>query len=102
MAKKAGRPPGAKNKVGHDEKEFLKGLLSDTAEEYRAAFIDMAKASVPGSKNFDKVKAARFLTLRADISKMIVPKPVEIDANISSSEFEELLGLASKWDDETE
>ena len=40
--------------------------------------------------------------MRADISKMIVPKPVEIDANISSSEFEELLGLAAKWDDEAE
>lgn len=100
MAKKAGRPAGAKNKVGHDEKEFLKGLLSETAEEYRAAFIDLAKSAVPGSKTFDKVKAARFLNLRADISKMIVPKPVEIDATIQATDFEMLVGIANKWDDE--
>ena len=39
MVKKAGRPPGAQNKVGKDEKEFIKGLLGDTQEQYREAFL---------------------------------------------------------------
>lgn len=100
MAKKAGRPLGSKNKRGHDEKEFLKSLLSDTASQYRAAFVDMANAAVPRSKGYDKVKAARFIKVRAEISKMIVPKPVEIDANIQSSDWETLMSICNKWDDE--
>lgn len=94
MPKKAGRPPGAQNKVGKEEKEFLKGLLGDTQEQYRDAFIYYANraASNEDDRRF-------FVTLRNDISKMIVPKPVEIDATIDASEFETLLGFCSKWDD---
>lgn len=92
---KAGRPPGAQNKVGKDEKEFLKGLLGDTQEEYRNAFLYYAKRS---QTNEDDRKF--FVTLRNDISKMIVPKPVEVDATLEVSDFQVLLGECSKWDDE--
>lgn len=93
--RKAGRPPGAQNKVGKDEKEFIKGLLGDSQEEYRKAFMYYAKNS---PNNADDRKF--FVTLRNELTKMIVPKPVEIDATIESSDFEALLGLCSKWDDE--
>lgn len=95
MAGKAGRPLGAKNKVGKDEKEFLKGLLGDTQKEYRNAFLYYAKQS---AKNEDDRKF--FVTLRNDISKMIVPKPVEVDATLEVSDFQMLLGECAKWDDE--
>ncbi len=93
--KKAGRPPGAQNKVGKDEKEFIKGLLGETQEEFHDAFIYYAKRS---KENEEARKF--FMSVRNDLTKMIVPKPVEIDATIESSDFEALLGMASKWDDE--
>jgi len=95
MAKKAGRPPGAQNKVGKDEKEFLKGLLGETQEQYRDALVYYANSS---RTNADDRKF--FVTLRNDISKMIVPKPVEIDATVNESNFATLLGICNKWDDE--
>lgn len=93
--KKAGRPKGAQNKVGKDEKEFIKGLLGETQEEFHDAFIYYAKRS---KENEDARKF--FMSVRNDLTKMIVPKPVEIDATIEASDFEALLGMASKWDDE--
>lgn len=95
MAKKAGRPPGTKNKVGREEKEFLKGLLGETQQQYHDAFIYYAQRS---AVNEDDRKF--FVSLRNDISKLIVPKPVEVDANIEASDFEVLLGMCKKWDDE--
>lgn len=95
MAKKAGRPPGTKNKVGREEKEFLKGLLGETQQQYHDAFIYYAQRS---AENEDDRKF--FVSLRNDISKLIVPKPVEVDANIEASDFEMLLGMCKKWDDE--
>lgn len=95
MAKKAGRPPGAQNKVGKDEKEFIKGLLGDSQEEYREAFMYYAKNA---SSNAEDRKF--FITVRNDLTKLIVPKPVEIDGTMEISDFETLLGLCSKWDDE--
>jgi hypothetical protein len=95
MAKKAGRPPGAQNKVGKDEKEFIKGLLGDSQEEYREAFMYYAKNA---SSNAEDRKF--FITVRNDLTKLIVPKPVEIDGTMEISDFDTLLGLCSKWDDE--
>ena len=95
MAKKAGRPSGAQNKVGKDEKEFIKGLLGDSQEEYRDAFMYYAKNA---SNNAEDRKF--FITVRNDLTKLIVPKPVEIDGTMEISDFETLLGLCSKWDDE--
>ena len=96
MAKgKAGRPKGAQNKVGKDEKEFIKGLLGDSQEEYRDAFMYYARHS---SSNAEDRRT--FVTLRNELTKLIVPKPVEIDATIEASDFEVLLGMCSKWDDE--
>ena len=94
-ARKAGRPPGSQNKVGKDEKEFLKGLLGDTQEEYREAFIYYAKRAKVNEED-----RKFFVNLRNDISKMIVPKPVELDASVEVSDFAILLGECSKWDDE--
>ena len=95
MARKAGRPPGSQNKVGKDEKDFIKGLLGDSQEEYRNAFMYYAKNS-PNNAEDRKF----FITVRNELTKLIVPKPVEIDATIEASDFETLLGLCSKWDDE--
>ena len=93
--RKAGRPPGSQNKVGKDEKEFIKGLLGDSQEQYREAFMFYAKNA---KNNADDRKF--FVSLRNELSKMVVPKPVEIDATIEASDFEALLGFARKYDDE--
>ena len=94
MAKKVGRPPGAQNKVGKDEKEFIKGLLGETQEEFRNAFLYYARNS---DKNADDRKF--FMTVRHEMSKMIVPKPVEVDATINETNFEKMLAICSQWDD---
>lgn len=93
--KKAGRPKGAQNKVGKDEKEFIKGLLGETQEEFHDAFIYYARRS---KENEEARKF--FMSVRNDLTKLIVPKPVEIDANVNMDDFEILLGQCSKWDDE--
>lgn len=95
MAKKAGRPPGSQNKVGKDQKEFIKGLLGDTQEEFRNAFMYYAKQS---DKNIEDRN--KFINLSVELSKMIVPKPVEIDATMNVDDFQIVLGQCSKWDDE--
>ena len=95
MAKKAGRPPGAQNKVGKDEKEFIKGLLGETQEEFRNAFLYYARNS---DKNADDRKF--FMTVRHEMSKMIVPKPVEVDATINETNFVKMLAICSQWDDD--
>lgn len=97
MAKKAGRPPGSQNKVGKDQKEFIKGLLGDTQEQFRNAFIFYAKASETNQEIRSK-----FVDLSIELSKMIVPKPVEIDATLNTDEFENLMALSHKWDDEAD
>jgi hypothetical protein len=94
MAKK-GRPPGAQNKVGKDEKEFIKGLLGETQEEFRNAFLYYARNS---DKNADDRKF--FMTVRHEMSKMIVPKPVEVDATINETNFEKMLAICGQWDDD--
>ena len=95
MPKKPGRPPGAQNKVGKDEKEFIKGLLGDSQQEYRDAFMYYAQRSASNAED-----RKFFVTLRNELSKMVVPKPVEVDATIDASDFQVLLGQCSKWDDE--
>lgn len=95
MAKKVGRPPGSQNKVGKEEKDFVKGLLGETQEQFRLAFLRYAKNS---DKNEEDRKF--FMSVRQDLMKMIVPKPVEIDSVMGVSDFEEILGIANKWDDE--
>lgn len=92
---KVGRPPGAQNKVGKDEKEFIKGLLGETQEEFRNAFLYYARNS---DKNADDRKF--FMTVRHEMSKMIVPKPVEVDATINETNFEKMLAICSQWDDD--
>ena len=95
MARKAGRPPGAQNKVGKEQKEFIKGLLGDTQQQFRDAFTYYAETSVSNAENREK-----FVALTIELSKMVVPKPVDLDLSVDTSEFEALLGLCTKWDDE--
>lgn len=95
MAKKAGRPPGSQNKVGKDEKEFIKGLLGETQEQFRLAFMRYANNS---DKNEEDRKF--FMSVRQDLMKMIVPKPVEVDASVNLSNFEKMLGIINQWDDD--
>jgi hypothetical protein len=94
MAKK-GRPPGAQNKVGKDEKEFIKGLLGETQEEFRNAFLYYARNS---DKNAEDRKF--FISIRHELTKLIVPKPVEVDATINETNFEKMLAICSQWDDD--
>lgn len=97
MAKnKVGRPPGSQNKVGKDEKEFIKGLLGDTQQEFRNAFMYYAKNS---DSNAEDRKF--FMSVRQELSKMIVPKPVEVDMSMDEDNFKALLGVARKFDDES-
>lgn len=101
MAKKTGRPPGSQNKVGRDEKEFIKGLLGETQDQFRKQFMKMAEAcDVEKPNDIEKSRISRFLNIRMELSKMVVPKPVEIDANVDISDFEQLLGYANQWNDE--
>lgn len=101
MAKKAGRPAGAQNKVGKDEKEFIKGLLGDTQEEFRKEFLRMASAcNVEKPDLQQKLDRAGFMRIRQELSKMIVPKPLEIDATMNESQFAQLMGKAAAWDDD--
>lgn len=97
MAKKAGRPPGSQNKVGKEQKEFIKGLLGETQEQFRDAFIFYANQSACNADH-----RAKFVNLSIELSKMVVPKPLEIDADIHSDDFETLLGFARKYDDEAD
>ena len=97
MAGKRGRPAGSQNKVGKDEKEFLKGLLGDTQEQYREAFLYYAERSKVNAED-----RKFFVSLRNDISKLIVPKPVEIDATMNQTQFDRLMGICNKWDDDIE
>lgn len=101
MAKKAGRPPGAQNKVGKDQKEFIRGLLGETQEQFRKEFVRMASAcDVEKPSIQQKLDRVGFMRTSQELMKMIVPKPVEIDASVDMSDFERLLGMCSKWDDE--
>lgn len=95
MAKKVGRPPGAQNKVGKDEKEFIKGLLGETQEEFRNAFLYYARHS---DSNAEDRKF--FISIRHELTKLIVPKPVEVDATINETNFEKMLAICSQWDDD--
>lgn len=90
---KAGRPVGAKNKVGNEEKEFISQLLGETRDQYRDYFLDLANST-------DKSKKARFANIRTELSKMIVPKPVEVDHSINETDFETLVKLFGEWDEE--
>ncbi len=46
----------------------------------------------------DKNEKARFMNIRTELSKMIVPKPVEADLHLTQDEFDSLLGLFSQYD----
>lgn len=91
----AGRPKGSQNKVGKEQKEFIKGLLGDTQEQFRDAFIYYANQS-----SSNALCRARFVDLSIELSKMVVPKPVDIDMNMNTDQFNELMGLIAKYDDE--
>ena len=95
MAKKAGRPAGSQNKVGRDQKEFIKGLLGETQEQFRDVFLYYANKA---SSN-DEIRS-KFFNYSLEMSKMIVPKPIEIDGSLDVTDFEVLLGQANKWNDE--
>ncbi len=93
--KKAGRPLGSQNKIGKDQKEFIKGLLGETQEEFRDAFLYYAKSASNNIENRSK-----FVNLSIELSKMIVPKPVEADITVNESNFKKLMGLCAQWDDD--
>lgn len=95
MAKKAGRPAGSQNKVGKDQKEFIRGLLGETQEQFRDVFLYYAEKSASNDE-----ARSKFFNYSVELSKMIVPKPVEVDATINQSNFEKMLGIISQWDDE--
>ena len=93
--RKAGRPLGSQNKVGKDQKEFIKGLLGETQEEFREAFLFYAKSA---SSNIES--RSKFVNLSIELSKMIVPKPIEADLTVNETNFKKLMNLAAQWDDD--
>ena len=100
MVKKGGRPPGAQNKVGKDEKEFIKGLLGETQEQFRKKFMSMAAScDIENPSDKDKININKFMNIRMELSKMVVPKPVEVDATLNTEEFDKLMALSHQWDD---
>jgi len=100
MAKKAGRPAGSQNKVGKDEKEFIKGLLGETQEEFRKEFLRMARACNEEKPDIQqKLDKVGFMRIRQELAKMVVPKPIEVDANLNTEEFAQLMALSHKYDD---
>ena len=94
MAKKAGRPPGSQNKVGKEQKEFIRGLLGETQDEFRQAFLYYAKRAECNADD-----RATFVEHYTNLTKLIVPKPVDVDLSLDESDFKSLMGLCSKWDD---
>ena len=88
-----GRPQGSQNKVGNEEKEFIKQLLGETRQQYREYLIDLANST-------DKAKKARFANIRTELSKMIVPKPIDVDLSVSESDFQALKDIFAQWDEE--
>ncbi len=87
-----GRPKGAQNKVGNEEKEFIKQLLGETREQYKKYFLDLANST-------NKVEKARFANIRTELSKMVVPKPVDVDLSVNESDFNALRDIFGQWDD---
>ena len=88
-----GRPPGAQNKVGNDEKEFIRQLLGETRQQYRDYFLELANST-------DKAKKARFANIRTELSKMIVPRPVDVDLSVNQTDYDSLMALFGQYDDE--
>ena len=93
--KKAGRPPGSQNKVGKEQKEFIKALLGETQEQFRNTFIFYANGA-----ESDPEKRRRFSDLYVELSKMVVPKPIEADLSLNKSSFDKMLEICQQWDDE--
>ena len=68
-------------------------MLGETRDQYRDYFLELANST-------DKSKKARFANIRTELSKMIVPKPVEVDHSINETDFETLVKLFGEWDEE--
>lgn len=90
--RKRGRPPGSKNKVGKSEKEFIEQLLADTQEQYKKAFMALANSE----KIMDQ---RRFMDIRKEMSKMVVPRPTEVSFDLDNKEYDELTIMFNTWDD---
>lgn len=93
MPNKPGRPPGAKNKIGQDLKAIIEDLAKGMEENVR---LKLAKMS---TKDDPEINIAYIKTF-IELSKFIVPKPVEIDANIEATDFQALMTICQKWDDQ--
>ena len=88
-----GRPQGAQNKVGNEEKEFIRQLLGETRQQYHDYFLELANSP-------DRAQKARFANIRTELSKMIVPKPVDVDLSVNQTDYDSLLALFGQYDDE--
>ena len=90
-----GRPPGSKNKVGASEKQFIQQLLDDTQQQYRKAFINLANSEKPKDQS-------RFMSIRQELAKMVVPRPTELDITSDGKELDQISVMFSTWDDPEE
>ena len=81
--------------MGKEQKEFIKGLLGETQEEFRNAFLFYARQSECNIEH-----RATFIEHYTALTKLIVPKPLDVDISLDESDFKTLMGLCSKWDDE--
>jgi len=93
MPNKPGRPPGAKNKIGQDLKAIIEDLAKGMEPIVREKLDRMATKRDP---DIDIAYIKTFI----ELSKFIIPKPVEIDATIDSSDFQSLVTICQQWDDQ--
>lgn len=90
-----GRPLGSKNKLGKDEKAFIQQLLEDTQEQYKKAFMNLANSEKVNDQH-------RFMAIRQEMSKMVVPRPTELSLTDPNKEIDSITVLFHTWDEDSD
>ena len=58
------------DKLTHDQAQFIHGLLSETREEFRKAFLEIAKSD-------NRKDRRKFVALYANLHDFVMPKPMQ-------------------------
>lgn len=57
--------------LNEEEQQFIRGLLSDTREQFAQAFRDLAKSE-------SKKDRRKFVAYRVTLTELIVPRPMPV------------------------
>ena len=90
-----GRPKGSPNKIGKDEKDFIRDLLTEARPMYKENFLKMGNSKDPKER-------AKFMDHADALRKLIVAPPKELKVKTDEEDFNKLKELFGKWDDEEE